>query len=228
MDMETRNRTLYREILAPTFPPEELVAEEDFLSAMADGSLLAHLETDADGRVVALAIAERFPGEVLLLSWLAVHPQARAGGLGSRVLARALEGWQADVAPRMMLGEVEHPLSTPAHPDHGDPASRLRFYQRFGVRALPVAHVQPALRPGCAPVDKLMLCVFRDAGLPPADEVETAPVRDFLTAYLDGLPARRDQALACLDGDRLPTITLDAPVGQLPNSPVAPVGAVAD
>lgn len=225
MDMETRNRTLYREILAPTFPPDELVTEEDFVAQLTDGSLLMHVETGPDGQPVALAVAERFPGDVLLLSWLAVHPQARAGGLGRRTLTHALDRWQAELEPRMVLGEVEHPLSIPAHEDHGDPAARLRFYQRFGVRALPVAHVQPALRPGCAPVDKLMLCIFRDAGVPPADEVEAAPVRDFLAAYLDGLPTRRDELLATVQGDRLPTIALDAPAGRLPNSPAAPAGA---
>lgn len=228
MDMETRNRTLYREILAPTFPPDELVTEEDFVAQLTDGSLLMHVETGPDGQPVALAVAERFPGDVLLLSWLAVHPLARAGGLGRRTLTHALDRWQAELEPRMVLGEVEHPLSIPAHEDHGDPAARLRFYRRFGVRALPVAHVQPSLRPEGRPVENLMLCVFRDHGLPPGDEVEAAPVRRFLADYLDALPTRRDALLSSIRTDLLPTIALDAAVDQLPNQPASPPQSLGD
>lgn len=227
MDLESRHRTVYQEILGPTFPPDELLTEEAFLAQMADGSLLAHLEDDADGRVVGAAIAERVD-EVLLLSWLAIHPRARAGGLGGRILGRALDRWQAELEPRMMVGEVEHPLSTPAHEDHGDPAARLRFYHRFGVRALPVAHVQPPLRPGGAMVENLMLCVFRDHGQPPADEVEAVPVRAFVASYLEALPERRDAVLAGIDGDHLRTIALDAPVDRLPNNPQGPPQSLGD
>lgn len=222
MELESRHSTLYREVLAPTFPPDELVTEQDFLARMADGSLLAHVEPGPDGQPVALAVAERFLGDVLLLSWLAVHPRSRSGGLGGRTLTHALDRWQSELDPRMVLGEVEHPLSTPAHEDHGDPSARLRFYHRFGVRALPVAHVQPSLRPEGSPVENLMLCVFRDRGLPPGDEVEAAPVRGFLADYLDDQPTLRDGLLASLGAGRLLTVGLDAPVDRLPNPPRVP------
>ena len=56
-----------------------------------------------------------------------------------------------------MLAEVQHPDYHEAHPRHGDPLSRLRFYDRFDALIIDVPYYQPALSAGLQPVYGLLL-----------------------------------------------------------------------
>lgn len=220
-DLTTRARRWYCELLEPTFPADELVTEPDFVAAVTSGEVLVHLigdEAAPDG----IAIAEYFPkSRVLLLSWLAVRPQGRGGGIGRRLLTQALQRWRDELDPVLVLGEVEHPDSIPADPIHGDPAARLRFYDSFGARALDLPYLQPPLRPGGAAPENLMLVAFLVDGLVPGHGVPAAPLHDFLDAYLPhhGTPYEKVFRALESEGESVSVIPLSATADQLPNSP---------
>ncbi|MEL4356561.1 MULTISPECIES: GNAT family N-acetyltransferase [unclassified Luteococcus] len=222
-DLQARARRWYHDLLLPTFPRDELTTEEDFLAAIRDGRLLAHSAGDADhpdGIVLAEHDAE---SRVLLLTWLAVRPGCRGGGIGRRLLTEAMASWQAELSPELILGEVEHPESIPASADHGDPASRVRFYHSLGARALDLPHVQPPLRPGGATLENLMLVAFLDRGNPPGATVPVEPVQQFLAGYLPSHqpPYHRIQAAlrAAQPAGAVRTIGLAEDAGRLPNRP---------
>jgi len=69
--------------------------------------------------------------------------------------------------------------------EFGDAIARMRLYERFGARTLPVPYSQPALRPGSARVPHLLLMVF--AADPRArlatGRVDGRVVSRFLTEY---------------------------------------------
>lgn len=215
-------RALYRELLRPAFPDEELVTEEAFVAGCHRRDYLLHELAD-DGQTVALAVGEHHPAsQVLLVSWLAVRPGVRGGGFGGRVLDGALAAWEELLQPVLVLGEVEHPSTALQSMDFGDPAARVRFYHRRGVRALPVPYAQPPLREGGRSVDGLMLVVLRHDGHVPGTSIPAEPVRRFLADWLEGQPIAH-RALAAIEPGRMATLALDLPSAQLPN-PLRPRG----
>src|SRR5215212_3834007 len=126
-------RRFYDEILRPSFPAAELI--DPWWAGGADrydGPYLLALEGDD---VVGGALGEWYPGsQTLLLSYLAVHPDRRGAGIGTRLMEAIAERWYPAYPSRLALAELEDP----AHHDSAiqDPVLRLRFYARFGVEAL--------------------------------------------------------------------------------------------
>lgn len=186
----------YRTVLMHSFPPDELDSLDNLLVAVrsdASSILIAH---GRDGGVVGGAIGDRFPdSNVMLLSYLAIRSDIRSGGVGSTLLRAALADWTRRYAPDLLLLEVEDPRYFAGSADHGDPVARVRFYERFGARVLPLPYLQPALVPGLARVPKLMLMVIAgtltQGG---ATHVPGRSVEAFLTEYFSRCegPCRAD------------------------------------
>ncbi|MBN0041228.1 GNAT family N-acetyltransferase [Cellulosimicrobium cellulans] len=219
-------RSLHRDVLAPSFPPAELMDEDAFLGDHATGRLRS-LGVVEDGRVVAGVVGEWFPdARVLLVLYLAIAPGRRGGGVGGRLVAAALAAWRA-VDPLLVVGEVEHPAHHPGSAAHGDPVARLRFYARLGARVLALPYFQPGDGPGGERVPALLLVSF-PLGPGTADAVPAAPLRAFLTENLrasEGTladdPATR-RLLDAANGDRValvdpgdPAALATVPVGTL-------------
>ena len=194
---------LYTAILVPSFPPDELGPKEA-VAQLADadhGSVFAAL--DDDGTVLGCAVGEwdADPG-VWLLSWLAVRPGHRGGGVGGPLLDAALQAWRARHGPCLVLAEVENPARHTGNAAHGDPAARLRFYQRRGGRVLDLPYFQAALGPGLSRVRDLYLMVLhadpRYAGADP-DTIDAAVLRRYLEGYqeqCEGAIGTDDEAMA--------------------------------
>lgn len=185
---------LHRDVLAPSFPPEELESLESLLEGCAQGRTTA-LGVRRDGHVVAGAVAEGSgrPGDVMLLVYLAISPGMRGGGIGGALLDSAVQTWVAASSPSLLLAEVEHPDHHEGSEAHGDPAARLRFYTRHGARVLAVPYFQPGIGPDGSRVPALLLTTLHvapEAVLEgPVDAptaVDARPLREFLTAYLVG------------------------------------------
>ncbi|WP_019135297.1 hypothetical protein [Cellulomonas massiliensis] len=182
--------TLHASVLAPSFPPDELETAAGMAEALRRGTLVAAVARGDDGTALGLATGSWSAGTgVLLLSYLAAAPGVRGGGVGGALLGAALAAWVGRLDPLVVLAEVEDPAAvTGDRPvDHGDPAARLRFYQRRGARSLPVPYVQPALHPGGRRVPgMLLLALAVRADLVDDDgawRLPAAPLRDFLTGY---------------------------------------------
>lgn len=185
---------LHRDVLTPSFPPEELESLESLVEGCEQGRTTA-LGVRRDGRVVAGAVAAGSgrPGDVMLLVYLAIAPGMRGGGIGGALLDSAVQTWVAESSPSLLLAEVEHPDHHEASEAHGDPAARLRFYARHGARVLAVPYFQPGIGPDGARVPALLLTTLHVAPEAvvegPADAptaVDARPLREFLTAYLVG------------------------------------------
>ena len=181
---------LHARVLAPSFPPDELEGVDGMTAALRRGTLVAAAACDDEGGVRGLATGSwSARTRVLLLSYLAVAPGVRGGGVGGTLLDAALTAWVERLDPLVVLAEVEDPRATTGHrvEEHGDPVARLRFYRRHGARPLPLPYVQPALGPGARRVPgMLLLALAVDSELVDEDggwRVPAAALRGFLEEY---------------------------------------------
>lgn len=218
---------VYTDLLAPAFPPAELVSLDSLRQGLTHGTTV--VTATVQGRTPSsVVIGDYSPASgVLLLSYLAVAANLRSRGVGGRLLREVTGPWQARYRPCLTLAEVEHPAAHAADPLRGDPAARLRFYARHGSRALDLPYFQPALSPETGRVYGFLMLVlaYRDGGrgrLP--ETVSPEPVHRFLTDYFLGTegglgadPAATALWQAVDRPDGIPLLPLDDP-SQLPIS----------
>ncbi len=209
-------RSLHRDVLVPSFPPAELVDEQELLDAHASGRLRS-LGVVEEGRVVAGVVGEWFAdARVLLVLYLAIAPGRRGGGVGRRLVTTALDDWRA-LDPLVVVGEVEHPAHHTGSEAHGDPVARLRFYARLGARVLALPYFQPGDGPGGERVPALLLVSFPLGPHAAEDDVPAAPLRAFLAENLresEGTLADDTATRRLLDaagGDRVRLVDPDDP-----------------
>jgi GNAT superfamily N-acetyltransferase len=199
-------RELHDEVLAPSFPAEEYVPPatiepKDGLAVIACSG----------GQVVGGALGTLYPASgALLLEYLAARPGLRGSGVGSALLAAVKERWLG--AYPLTFLELDDPRHHSADLDYGDPAARLRFYGRFGIRLLTIPYFQPRLAPDLARGYHLILgVILPDRGTPPqavpGDRV-TAFLREYFEAS-EGSTADDDPEVRwLLDAASEPQITL--------------------
>lgn len=215
---------VHRAVLTPSFPPAELASAEDLRAEVADGRTLGTVVLDDGGCPVAAAIGRWYPSaRVQLLSYLAVLDSQRGSGLGGRLLAHVVHEWIMRYRPCAILGEVEHPRAHKGSAAHGDPAARLRFYDRHGGTALDLPYFQPALSKDTGRLYGLVLIALHvDPELTGLDGVGTVSgeaLLSFLSEYVgetEGLGEPPDDDLSALMGATgrpggVPTLPLDEP-----------------
>lgn len=178
---------VYREVLDPSFPVTELVTFEEFVASGGAGRLDVLVAMDDDDAVLGAIIGERH-GAGVLVNWLAVAGTTRGGGVGGALLRAGIAHWLGEGGALVVLGEVERPDIFSAHPQYGDPARRVAFYERAGVAVLDMPYYQPPIREGAPRIPGLMLTVLaaaKAAATPRLlDPAETAAVRDVLLATM--------------------------------------------
>jgi GNAT superfamily N-acetyltransferase len=169
---------LYHTVLEPAFPPEELEDIEVVRAAHHEPlpcvpGLAALRAADPVGG----ALGEYYGGShVVLLAYLAVRADCRGTGIGSALLKRVLLSWRELLAPAAILAQVEDPRGRSAGP-HGDPAARLRFYQRAGGKVLPIRYFQPSVGHGLSRVRGMFLICL--------DPWRESMPKDTVLAFLD-------------------------------------------
>jgi GNAT superfamily N-acetyltransferase len=177
---------LFREILVPSFPPDELCTYEDVRRYIGNGQP-AWVAVDESGEVVGGAVSEWDPERrVMLLAWLAIRPGQRGSGIGGRLLEAAMSVWRSEYAPCVVLAEVEDPAQHHASELYGDPVLRQRFYLSRGARILDLPYFQAALGPGLSRVAGVHLMVLHiDPPLQGAavDTVDATVLRRYLETY---------------------------------------------
>lgn len=179
----------YRAVLRPSFRDDELVDEDELRETIAAGTCHVLVARDGDGTVLGGAVGDWFESSrVQLLSYLATRPGTRGRGLGTLLVRAAVDSWLTRLDPLLVVGEVEDPRhysnDDPDSP-YGDVIARVRFYEKLGVRSLPIPYTQPALRDGASRVPHLLLMVFAvgaGAAVAPG-RVEGAVVERFLVEY---------------------------------------------
>lgn len=179
-------REAHRTLLTPSFRAGELMSEDDFL---AQFPVRAHalIARDDDGRMLGIAVVERFR-DAVLLQYLVAAPQARGMGVGSGLLKVVIAEWGSTAA--VMLAEFDRPDVQTPHPAHGDPAARLRFYARFDALALDLPYFQPAVSVDTGREHGMLLAAFdRDGAIADRGRLsaaQAAAVLSYLDEILDG------------------------------------------
>lgn len=204
---------LYDDLLRPSFRPEELVSIGDVLRLYAGEDPAPSGVLVRDGRPLGVHLCEAYvDGRVLLLTHLAVSPDARRGGIGSQLLDHAARQLEATWPGAVVLAEVDDPRVWPGTEATGDPVARLQFYGRHGARLVRLSYVMPELQPGAGRVAGMFLMRLDRHGRP-------APglLRSFLAEYYttcEGADSLTDPAVRAvleaaaevdLDRDLLPT-----------------------
>lgn len=229
---------LYERILRASFPADELDSFDELAEGVASGRLDVRGIVGEDGRIVGTAVGERFeaPAErapdaaIVLLTYLALAPDARGGGYGGRLFDAVVAEWAEEHAPCAVLLEIEHPAHHAGSDSYGDPEARLRFYARHGVRLLPVPYFMPSFGPGRARVPALLLAAAHvDAAIATDGGMLAEPVERMLHQLLaaDLMQWPDDPATARLldaveDVETLNLLEMErlaeVPVGETPQS----------
>lgn len=208
-------RTYYDDLMAPAFPPAELITYDELREALAGGGTHGQVVLDGSTPVAGLVTEDYLDGRVLLLAYVAVAAGQRGRGVGADLIGRVTGGEQ-----RLVLAEVEDPRFHSADEHTGDPAARLRFYERLGSRLLPLPYTQPSLRPGSPRVANLLLITIPSA-VPAADEVDGGLVADFLEEYYLACEGRE---VVAADEEYLALRRATGAPGPLPLFPLTDLG----
>jgi GNAT superfamily N-acetyltransferase len=185
---------LYRRVLEPAFPPSELEGLHTLMCAyLSGGPGFLSLVALRGSEPVGVALGEfHAPSGILMLGYLAVRDDQRGLGVGTALLERALPSWRTAVNPIAVLAEVEDPQSH-SKSQYGDPAARLRFYERFGSQVIPVQYFQPRLAPELPRVHGMFL-ICLDRGLNSISADAVAKFLDNYIAVCEGKPADSSDA----------------------------------
>jgi len=179
---------VYREILQPSFSPDELDPLDFVLDGLAkDGSYELWGLTALDGGRPAGCILG-YPyreSEVLLVGYLAVRDGERARGIGGLLAEEAQRRWYKQPGLSLVVAEVEDPRY---HAASGgiDPERRVAFYGRLGARIIAGPNFQPRLEgEGRKRVHDLFLTVLHasDGVISSEPSVSAQNVADFLQEY---------------------------------------------
>lgn len=190
---------LYRRVLEPAFQTGELEPLEVIRAQIADGRIIRVLAYfGADSEPVAAITSDWYArSEVLLIGYLAVRPDRRGRGIGTRLVADAAAEW-TQLGPVLTVAEAEDPRFYQAS-DTGDPVARLRLYERLGGRIIGVPYFQPKLADDLERVHHMLLMAFGvDSRLLTEVQVlsvPTGPIGVFLEEYFaaaEGPQALRD------------------------------------
>jgi GNAT superfamily N-acetyltransferase len=179
---------VYRGLFAPSFPPEELEAEDVLAAALRDGSANLFAVVDDAGQPVAAAFGDwSADSRVQLLTYLAVGPAARGGGIGGRLLREAVAAWAVRRDPCLVVAEIEDP-DAPADEAHGDPRRRLAFYEAAGAQVLEAPYFQPGIGGPAHRVRGMLLLVLHAAPqLMHGERIDGEALRTFMEDYLEAV-----------------------------------------
>ena len=146
------NKLIYRELLKPTFGPDELDTLATVLDGLAKGSYeawgLCALDGDAPvGCVLGYPYALGDPygdSRALLIGYLAVKRGLRGGGIGRKLMDAAQQRWYGEPNIDLVVAEIEDPRRYPAGDDIY-PEKRVKFYAAGGAQIVVGPYFQPKL-----------------------------------------------------------------------------------
>lgn len=204
-------RRAFDEVLRPSFESDELPGLETVLDGLEAADQIFCIARNGP-TLVGAAVADRAgPGEVALLSYLAVRPDRRGQGTGSTLLRHVLDVWTA-AGIALGLGEIHDPRCH-QETERERPIERLRFYERHGAGLL-IPWTQPALSSWTARVPGMLLIAFPVGALRVGSTSSAGLLRNWINDYFlacEGTsPISDDHPLGrvATDSDEIPVLPL--------------------
>jgi GNAT superfamily N-acetyltransferase len=138
---------VYRDILEPSFEPNELDPLDVVLDGLTEGGSyecwgLCALDGDTPAGCV---LGYPYPESgVLLIGYIAVRAGVRSRGVGGMLLEAARREWYGQAGLTLVLAEIDDPRY---HPASGgiDPERRITFYARHQTQLVVGPYFQPRL-----------------------------------------------------------------------------------
>lgn len=189
---------IYRELLEPAFPPDELDPLELIRSGVlgeGETPILALAAQDDSGSLLGCVIGyPDEPAAVLLIGYLAVRGDRRSRGIGSALLEGAREAWYDAPTCNLVVAEIEDPRFH--HSEGEDTERRVSFYVREGAELVGAPYFQPRLGEDAERIYDMLLIVL--AGKPSAI-VERQPGARFVRS--DALLGFLENYIAGAEGE---------------------------
>jgi len=173
---------IYREILEPSFGPNELATLDAVLDGLAEGGSdevwgLCALEGETPVGCV-LGYPYRESG-VLLIAYLSVKPGFRGRGIGDLLMEEAQRRWYGTAD--LVVAEIADPRHQPVVGGI-DPKQCAAFYARRGAQVVVGPYFRPRLEgEGKKRIYDLFLIVLSGSG--PDNSVPGGKLADFLLEY---------------------------------------------
>jgi GNAT superfamily N-acetyltransferase len=181
-------KRIYRELLEPSFGPNELDTLDSVLDGLTKGgSYEAWGLCVLDGEKPVGCVLG-YPSEesgVLLIGYLVVRRDQRSHGTGTRLIGEVRKRWFGRPGVTLVVGEVEDPRHYTV--DRGsDPILRAKLYAQLGMQVVVGPYFQPRLEGECKHrVYNLFLTVLNNTNdaISAADSVSAEQIATFLLEY---------------------------------------------
>ncbi|MCE9508358.1 MAG: hypothetical protein K8R48_08640 [Alphaproteobacteria bacterium] len=187
----------YKDVYEPAFPlPEERETLENWVNKITKGK-------QENSTIVLALVVENINAEnptvkgisvgyyynkvaVGLMAYVAIAPEYRNEGLG-RVMVEARKHAFLDLAKskgsqlKGVFLECNDPEKVKPEDDSFDPATRIKIFQKWGAKVMPIDYVQPPLEIGADKCTKFKLLAY------PHPETGQYPAPDDIKAYIEGI-----------------------------------------
>jgi GNAT superfamily N-acetyltransferase len=176
---------IYREILEPSFRPDELDTSVSFIDGMASGQPLGLCALDGETPVGCILGYPYQRSRVLLIGYVAVKPGLRGRGIGGLLLHEAQQRWYQKPEFTLVVAEIEDPRHHPAVADI-NPKRRVSFYARRGAQVVIGPYFQPRVGGvGKKRVYNFFLTVLSGSSgsINPNNSVDAGQLTGFLLEY---------------------------------------------
>ena len=199
-------------------PDERESFEEDIIPRIKDsGNPLLRtyctLALDDNGDIAGGVVADWYPGcQALEIIYITVDPARRGGSIGRLLLDNGIENIRNAVKRdgkeiKAIFLEVDIPTTVSEDKSSMNPVDRLKVWDAWGARRIPINYTQPPLSEGKLPVSNLMLMCLTAHGTDIVDAVPATLLKDFLKDFYIGLDAQNSECLdeMCEDIDLIAT-----------------------
>jgi hypothetical protein len=167
------------------------------------------LAVDDTHAAVGGLVADWYPGcGSLELIYIAVDPDRRKGKIGKNILDKGIELIQQalkekEETVKAIFLEVDIPTTVMEASNSMDPIARLKVWDAWGAKRIPINYTQPPLSKGKQPVSNLMLMCLTGHGTPIQESIPADTLKEFLTDFYKGLDAEGSEYLVqmCEDVD---------------------------
>ncbi len=159
------------------------------------------IAVDDTNAIVGGLVADWYPGcGALELIYIAVDPSRRKEKIGKKILnngieliQKALEEKQETV--KAIFLEVDIPTTVMEAANSMNPIDRLKVWDAWGAKRIPINYTQPPLSKGKQPVSNLMLMCLTGHGTQIEESIPADTLKDFLFDFYKGLDAEGSEYL---------------------------------